>query len=339
MTGPGGTGSCTLDGARVLVTGGAGFIGSHVVDLLARRHVVTVIDDLSVGRPENLLRAMSTGRVLLLEADVRDPDAIRDAFLGQDVVFHLAVQCLRLSLTEPDLVHEVNVTGTLNALRAARDAGAGRFVFVSSSEVYGSAAVGEAPIAEGHPLEPTTPYGASKAAGELYATSFMRSRGLPVTVVRPFNSYGPRSHASGPYGEVIPRFVARALAGQPPVIFGDGRQTRDLTFVEDTARGIVAAASDAAAGRTVNIASGREVSISKLAEFVVRACGREDLRPVFEPPRPGDVRRHLASTERAERLLGFRGAVGLMKGLQRYVEWVRRTGVEVGAEDAGVPNW
>ena len=331
--------SSPLDGAEAVVTGGAGFIGSHVVELLSQRESVTIVDDLSVGRLENVETSLAKSTVRFVRADVRDPDALRRAFDGASVVFHLAVQCLRLSLSDPSLVHEVNATGTLNALRAATEAGVRRFVYVSSSEVYGSAADGASAIAEDHALLPTTPYGASKAAGELYAMSYLRSHGLAVTVVRPFNAFGPRSHALGPYGEVIPRFVARVLQGDSPVIFGDGLQTRDFTYVEDTARGIVAAAAPSASGSTINLGSGRETTIRDLAGHVLRACGRDDLGPMFEDARPGDVRRHLAATGASQRLLGFRPTVDLAEGLRRYVAWIHETGVEVGAVEAGAANW
>jgi UDP-glucose 4-epimerase len=325
-------------GASVAVTGGAGFIGSHLVERLAANGPVVVVDDLSVGREEDLAPAFASGRVRLVRADVRDADALARAFAGVEVVFHLAVRCLRLSFRDPTGVHEVNATGTLNALRAASSAGVPRFVYVSSSEVYGNA-VDSLPIDEGRILAPTTPYAASKAAGEMYARAFADAHGLSVTIVRPFNSYGPRSHAAGPYGEVIPRFVARLLQGRPPVVFGTGEQTRDFTYVEDTARGIAAAAADVAAGEVVNVATGRGVSVLEVAEAVARATGRPDLRPVPGPARPADVRSQLASTDKARHLLGFLPRVGLEEGLRRYVDWVRERGVAVSAEEAGRPNW
>ncbi len=329
-----------LSGRSFLVTGGAGFIRSNVVDALVHRGAsVRVLDDLSVGLERNVAGALKTGRATLAQVDVRNYDALREASRGADTVVHMAVQCLRVSLADPMLVHEVNATGTLNALRAAREAGVSRFVYVSSSEVYGSAAH-DAPMREDHPLLPTTPYGASKAAGELYTDSFFRSYGLATTVVRPFNAFGPRSHASGPYGEVIPRFVARALRGEGPVVFGDGTQTRDFTYVEDTAAGIVAAAcSGKTVGETINIARGREVAIVDVARAVARACGRPDLELLFEAARPADVHRHLADVRRAEDLLGYRARVDLEEGIRRYLMWVRETGLEVSAVDARARNW
>ncbi len=330
-----------IAGKRCVVTGGAGFIGSHLVDaLVAHGAKVTVVDDLSVGSRDNVAQAEASGNASFERADVRDLDSLRKIFQGADSIFHLAVQCLRVSFAEPGLVHEVNATGTLNALRAAQECGVRRFVYCSSSEVYGSALDAHAPMDESHPLLPTTSYGASKAAGELYTDSFFRSVALPATVVRPFNTYGPRSHASGPYGEVIPRFVARVLGGDAPVIFGDGEQTRDFTFVEDTARGLMTAAlAPGAVGETVNVARGVEVSMNHLAEVVARACGRPDLRPIHQAARPADVRRHHAATAKAEKLLGYRATIDLQEGVERYLAWVRARGVEVSADEAGRRNW
>jgi UDP-glucose 4-epimerase len=316
-----------------VVTGGAGFIGSHVVEALVRAGArVVAVDDLSVGRPENL-----AGGATLVQADVRDEAALRAAFEGADFVFHLAVACLRLSFRDPEHVHDVNATGTLRALRAARAARARRFVYVSSSEVYGSA---RGLLREEGTLAPTTVYGASKAAGELYAIGFSTSEGLPVTIVRPFNTYGPRSHAAGASGEVIPRFAACVLAGERPLIFGDGSQTRDFTYVDDTARGIVlAGAAPQAVGATINLARGRAVSVATVGRLVARACGRPELEPSLGPARPADVISQHAAVDRARELLGYEAAIDIEDGLARYVSWVRERGVEVSPAEARTPNW
>ena len=324
-------------GKRVLVTGGAGFVGSHLVDLLSHSNQVTVLDDFSVGERENLAAAVRPPTVVT--ADVRDRGALDEVVRDVDVIFHLAVVCLRVSIPDPMASHLVNDLGTLNLLLAARDSAVQRFVYVSSSEVYGSAK--RTPMDESHPLNPMTPYAAAKLAGEAYALSFHRTYGFPTTVVRPFNVYGPREHADGPSGEVIPRFVARALAGRPLVVFGDGLQTRDFTWVGDTVRGILMAAEcDALVGGCVNIARGEEVSVLRIAELVQRLAGTRT--PIeHQADRPGDVRRHVAGVQRARSMLGFSATVGIDEGISRYVEWVRSApGRGVSApEEEEARNW
>jgi UDP-glucose 4-epimerase len=321
----------------VLVTGGAGFIGSHLVDaLLAAGASVCVLDDFSSGRRENLAEA---GRAAVVTGDVCDERTLDAVLPGVEVVMHLATRCVRLSLSDPGGVHRVNSEGTLRVLMAARRHGAARVVYVSSSEVYGTAV--RAPMGEDHPLAPTTVYGATKLAGELYAQAMTRSFGLPTLVVRPFNTYGPRAHFSGVYGEVIPRFTVRLLNGRPPVVFGDGTQTRDFTYVSDTVRGILAAATAPVAdGQVVNIARGEEVSVRRLAELLARAID-PTLAPELSDPRPGDVHRHWADVTRARTRLGFQAEVGIEEGLARYLAWFRQTYPDPAAclRDEAVRNW
>jgi UDP-glucose 4-epimerase len=308
-----------IAGKRVVVTGGAGFIGSHLVEELAVDNEVTVLDDFSVGSETNLARVSS--RIRVIRTDVSEGTHLIEAIAGAHVIFHLAVVCLRVSISDPMRNHLVNDLGTLNLLLAARDSQLERFVYVSSSEVYGDAI--DRRLSEDHPLRPTTPYGASKLAGEAYSLSFMRTYGLPVTVVRPFNAYGPRSHVEGASGEVIPKFVARAMAGLPLVIFGDGAQTRDYTWVQDTVRGIRAAAEcDRLLGNPVNIAHGEAVQINRLAQLIQQIIGtRVPIQHL--PPRPGDVRRQEADTRRSRMFLGFTADTGIEEGLARYIDWVR----------------
>jgi UDP-glucose 4-epimerase len=305
----------------VVVTGGAGFIGSHVVDTLVSEGAdVVALDDLSVGERANLSWAEEQGAELVV-GDVCDASVMDEVLEGADVVIHMACSNLRASLNEPMRSHEVNATGTLVTCLAAVRQGLQRFVYVSSSEAYGSAVT--VPMAEDHPLLPTTVYGASKAAGELSAMACMRTYGLPVVVVRPFNSYGPREHASGTSAEVIPKFVKRICAGRSPVIFGDGSQTRDFTWVEETAAGIVAAArSDALVGEAVNIARGRGVSIVEIAELLLEILGATDRSPEFAERRPGDVDRHVADTRKARDVIEFEAIVSIREGLERYVRWL-----------------
>ncbi len=308
---------------RILVTGGAGFIGSNLVDALVAetRDEIVVMDDFSTGTRANLSRHDGRGRVVVVEGDIRDEARVREVMRGVDLVYHLAVQCLRVSIGDQYLVHTVNATGTLNLLIAAREADVSRFVYCSSSEVYGTAL--RVPMDEEHPLAPTTPYGASKLAGEAYARSFHLTYGLPVVVARPFNTYGAREHFEGAYGEVIPKFAVRALNGAPLVVFGDGDQTRDFTEVQDTVRGLMlAATTDAAVGDVVNIARGEEVSINEIARLVLEAVGAKGTIEHAEP-RPGDVRRHVADTRKARELLGFEARTGIREGIGRYVGWLR----------------
>jgi UDP-glucose 4-epimerase len=305
---------------RVLVTGGAGFIGSHIVDaLVAAGDTVTVLDDFSSGRRENLEHAH--GVVDVVKGDICDEGVLERALESAEVVLHLATRCLRLSLSDPAEVHRVNSEGTHRLLLAAARRRVRRFVYVSSSEVYGTAVT--VPMREDHPVEPTTIYGATKLAGEFYTKAMSRSFGLGTVVVRPFNTYGPRAHFEGVYGEVIPKFTVRLLNGRRPVIFGDGLQTRDFTYVTDTVRGILlAAAAPEAAGRVVNVARGEEVMVRTLAQLLAQAID-PSLAPEHREPRPADVRRHWADVSLAKQVLGFVPETAIADGLRRYLAWFR----------------
>jgi len=320
-----------------LVAGGAGFIGSALVRRLAAAGPVRVLDDLSTGSRANL---EGVPGVDLRVGSILDDRAVAASLDGADPVFHLACLGVRHSIHRPLDNHEVNATGTLRLLEAARRSGVRRFVYTSTSEVYGTAE--RVPMDEDHPAWPHTVYGGSKLAGEAYARAYHRTYGMATVVLRPFNAYGPRSHHEGDSGEVIPKFLVRALNGLPPTVFGDGTQTRDFTYVDDTARGIdLAARCDAAVGETINLGSGREVRILDLAGIVARAADRPDLRPETVPPRPGDVLRLSAGAAKAERLLGWRPEVGLEDGLARLLEWHRARGTDWAAalrEDVA-RNW
>ncbi|ERG64716.1 hypothetical protein L332_09680 [Agrococcus pavilionensis RW1] len=311
-----------LEGATVLVTGGAGFIGSHVVDALLEHDAaaVVVIDNLATGSRANLQHAVDDPRVRFVEADARDVRVLDSLLAEVEIVLHLACLGVRHSLRDPRENHHVNATLTLELLERAMAARIDRFIHVSSSEVYGTARY--APMDEGHATFPETVYGAAKLAGEAYARAAFRTHGFPVTVVRPFNSYGPRSHFEGDSGEVLPRTIVRVLAGEPPLIFGDGQQSRDFTHVTDTARGILALAeADAAVGQTVNIGSGEDVTVNEVADVVLAAAGRHDLAPVHLEPRPGDVRRLLADSSHMHALTGFTPRISFRDGAKELVEW------------------
>ena len=323
-----------------IVTGGAGFIGSEVVRQLAEGGArVAVIDNLVNGKRENLA-GIAGGRVTLLEHDIRDLSAYAALLREADVVYHLACLGVRHSVHSPGENHDVNATATLRLLEASRVAGVPKFVCVSSSEVYGTARW--APMNEEHPTFPCTVYGGSKLAGEAYTRAFHRTYAYPTVVVRPFNTYGPRSHHEGDSGEVIPKFLLRCLAGQPMVIFGDGTQTRDFSYVSDSARGIVCAGvRPAAVGRTINLGSGTELSINDLAKAIAQMAGRPDAEIVHDTPRPGDVMRLCADTSQARALLGYDARVPLAEGLAHLLQWYRALNVppEELLRNEVVRNW
>src|SRR5258706_11288032 len=311
-----------LSSKRIVVTGGAGFIGSHLVDALTEDHDVLVLDNLSSGKLENLSHALATHRASLHFCDLSHEEGLAEFLEGASYVFHLATQCLRLSISsDVSLVHEVNTTGTLNLLKACRKAQVEKFIYVSSSEVYGTAKT--VPMSEGHPLYPTTIYGASKLTGEIYTRVYSQMYGLPTVIVRPFNTYGPRAHFEGYSGEVIPKFVVRVYAGKAPIIFGSGKQTRDFTYVSDVVHGILLAAQSLPTGQVVNIARGCEVSVQEIANSVISRAER-NLRPVYMPKRPGDVMRHFADTQLARTTLGFNPEISFQRGLGLYMNWFKR---------------
>ena len=309
-----------LKDRRILVTGGAGFIGSEVVRQLAAAEAqVVVIDNLVNGKRENLA-GLPEEQVSLAVADIRDQAGVENFVKGVDLVLHLACLGVRHSIHSPAENHEVNASATLGLLQAARAADVPRFVYVSTSEVYGSART--VPMSEEHPTLPHTVYGGSKLAGEAYTRAFHDTYGYPTVVVRPFNAYGPRAHHEGDSGEVIPKFLLRSMAGREMVIFGDGAQTRDFSYVSDTARGILlAGAADSAVGQTINLGHGGEISIQHLAESVSALVGAGRSQIVHHEPRPGDVQRLFADTRKAGELLDYEAEITLEHGLRLLKEW------------------
>jgi UDP-glucose 4-epimerase len=311
--------------SKVVVTGGAGFIGNEVArQLIAAGAAVTVIDNFRNGKRENLAD-IASDRLKVEAADIRDRDAMAKALKGQDLVLHLACLGVRHSIHAPLENHEVNATATLVLLELARAAGVKRFANVSSSEIYGTART--APMTEDHPQYPMTVYGAAKLAGERYTDAYWKTYGYPTTVIRPFNAFGPRSHHEGDSGEVIPKFMLRAMAGKPLVVHGDGLQSRDFTFVADTARGIISAGTHPATiGETINLGSGKDVTIKDLAELIARTLPGKNINVEYGPDRPGDVRRLLADSSKAERLIGFKPETSLQRGLELLRDWYFSSG-------------
>jgi len=323
----------------IIVTGGAGFIGSELVrQLTADESHVVVIDNLTNGKRENLVEVQ--GRVMLLEYDIRDVSAYAPILRDAASVYHLACLGVRHSVHSPLENHDVNASGTLRLLEASRAAGVPKFVYVSSSEVYGTAQ--RVPMTEDHPTFPSTVYGGSKLAGEAYTRAYHRTYGFPTVVVRPFNTYGPRSHHEGDSGEVIPKFMLRCLAGKPMVVFGDGTQTRDFTYVSDSARGIIlAGTAPAAIGRTLNLGSGFELSINELARTIAEITDTPDAEIVHEEARPGDVLRLYADMSHAKALLGYAPQVRLEQGLAQLLDWYKKQNAspEQLLLDEVVRNW
>lgn len=325
---------------KVIVTGGGGFIGSELTSQLIKQGIyVIVVDSLVNGRQENL-EALPAGCYKLAVVDIRDEEKMAALMKGVDMVFHMACLGVRHSIHSPFENHEVNATATLKLLSIAKTSGVKRFVYISSSEVYGTAQ--RVPVTEEHQTMPMTVYGASKLAGECYTRVFHRTYGYPTTVVRPFNAYGPRCHHEGDSGEVIPKFLLRGLAGRPMVVFGDGTQTRDFTYVSDTAKGILMAGlADAAVGKTINLGSGREITINDLTREVAAVIGLNKPEVIYDISRPGDVLRLYADTTMAQQLIGFKTEVSMSEGLKNLRDWYLSLGKppEVLLEKETIHNW
>jgi UDP-glucose 4-epimerase len=308
--------------ARVLVTGGAGFIGSHIVAALVRRgDEVRVLDNFCTGKRENL--AAAAGQVELIEADLNDTAAVARAVAGCEVVFHeAALASVPLSVERPLDSHAACATGTLNLLDQARRAGVRRFVYAASSSAYGN---------QPSPRKMETdlpsilsPYAAAKLTGELYCQAFWHSYGLETVCLRYFNVFGPRQDPKGPYAAVIPLFIKAILSGSRPTIYGDGLQTRDFTYVENVVQANLkaAAAPAEAAGRVFNVGNGEAVSLLELLKSLNELMGGR-IEPIFQPARTGDVRDSLADISLARRVLKYEPSVDLRTGLKPTIEYYR----------------
>lgn len=307
---------------RILVTGGAGFIGSHLTEALVKGgHRVRVLDDLSSGFLRNL-RAVRDD-VEFLEGDCADSAAARRAVKGMELVYHqAAVASVARSVEDPLLSHRANASATVSLLSAARDAGVRRFIYAGSSSVYGDRA-GRAKDESMEP-RPLSPYAAAKLSGEQFLRVFARLYGMEALTLRYFNVFGPRQNASSPYSGVISLFVTALLQGRTPVIHGDGRQSRDFTYVDNVVdANLKALGALGLCGQALNVATGRSVSLNQLLRAVARETGRP-ARARHRPRRPGDVLHSRADVRRARALLGYRPIVGLEAGLRLTVAWYRR---------------
>lgn len=305
--------------ARYLVTGGAGFIGSHLVDAVLRQgDRVRVLDNFSTGRRENLAHVMS--EIELIEGDIRDAAAVRAATAGVDYVLHqAALPSVQRSVQDPLTTNEVNVTGTLTVLQAAREADVKRVVVASSSSVYGDSST--LPKHEAMPTAPKSPYATSKLAAERYALSFCTVYGLPTVALRYFNVFGPRQDPTSQYSAVIPKFITAMLKGEPPTIYGDGTQSRDFTYVANVvSANLLACEREEAIGQALNIACGERYTLLELHAELQRILGVE-IAPVFAEARKGDVKHSLAAIELAREKLGYQPTVTWCEGLSNTIAW------------------
>lgn len=313
----------TLEDSRVLVIGGAGFVGSHVVDQLALEPVreIVVLDNFVRGTRPNLGRAMSDPRVRLVEGSVTDPELLVQLMRDADYVFHLAALWLYECVHQPRSALEVNVVGTYNVVEAAQESGVKKVVYSSSASVYGDALA--TPMTEEHPFNNRTMYGATKIAGEQFFRAFYEQHGLDYVGLRYMNIYGPRMDYSGAYVSVIMKVLDRIEQGVPPIIFGDGSQSYDFVHVADVARANLLALESTATDAFLNIGMGVKTSINELVQMLL-AITDSDLQPEYRPQEQMFVTNRVGSTEKADRLLGFRATVPLSEGLRSVVEWRRR---------------
>ncbi|MBN1827064.1 MAG: SDR family oxidoreductase [Candidatus Eisenbacteria bacterium] len=306
----------------VMVTGGAGFIGSHLARRLAERgDRVRVLDNFSTGKRDNL--ADITDRVEVIEGDLRDLETVRRAARGVRWILHQgALASVPRSLADPVACNDVNVGGTLNVLIAAKEESVDRVVFASSSSVYGNSE--KSPKHEDDPTDPLSPYAVSKRVGEMYGGVFHGLFGVPFTAIRYFNVFGPYQDEKSAYAAVIPIFIRSLLAGERPTIFGDGTQSRDFTFISNVVdANLLALERPDAVGRILNVACGGSYDLNHLVTVLNRLLGT-DHEPVYEEPRAGDVKHSRADIERARRLLGYEPKAGFEEGLERTLDWYRR---------------
>lgn len=314
---------------KVLVTGGAGFIGSHLVEkLLEKGYKVIAFDNFSWGSMENL-NSVESEHLQIIKGDVTDLKSLRTAARDVDLLFHLAVLNLRVGLEDPISAFQANVKGTLNICMIANEnRNIKRTIFTSSGAVYGRPRY--LPRDEKHPLDATNPYAADKVAGEMYLRAFYESWGIPYVILRLFNTFGPRSQQTA-YAEVIPKFVERIARGLPPIIFGTGKQRMDFTHVKDIVDGIVGAAeSDKALNDVMNLASGQDVSINELADLVLKLLGKTgEIQPVYDEPRPHEkpvleeIPSPIVSIAKAGQLFGYKPMVPFEVGVKEYIEQYR----------------
>ncbi len=314
---------------RILVTGGAGFIGSHLCDkFTSAGHTVICFDNFLNGNLTNVRHLLDLRNFKLIKGDVRDENLLKEVMRDVNVVFHMAAQIhVDRSYVEPRLTYDINVMGTQNILETARLHDIDKVVLASTSEVYGSAQY--APIDENHPLNAPHPYGASKIAADRMCYAYIQTYGMNISIVRMFNAYGPRQQDLG-YGGVISIFTRRVLNDMPPIIYGDGLQTRDYTYIADVVKAfdLVLNQEEPMTG-PINFGNGREETILDIANRIIEACGKKDtMQPVHVAPRIGEVKRLIADASKAKELLGWTPDYSLDTGIPEFVRWYKNHGFE-----------
>jgi UDP-glucose 4-epimerase len=307
--------------SKYLVTGGAGFIGSHIAGELVRKgHSVRIIDNFSTGKRENISPFLN--KIELVEADIREFKACRKVVDGVDFVLHqAALTSVPLSIEDPLLTNEINITGTLNLLLASREAKVQRLVFASSAAVYGDDS--RLPKTEKMDGLPISPYALSKLVGELYCRLFSQLYGLPTVCLRYFNIFGPRQDPFSQYASVIPNFIGKMLKDEKPVVFGDGEQSRDFLYVSNVVdANIMAVKASEVSGEVFNIAGGEKTTVNSLVQELNKALGKE-IKPSYDDPRPGDIKHSYADISKARKMLKYEPKVSFSKGLSETVHWYR----------------
>lgn len=313
---------------RMLITGGAGFIGSYLCEKYTKDgHTVLCLDNFLSGNLLNVRHLLGCRNFKLIEGDIRDFALLERIGHDLDAIFHLAAQIhVDRSNVEPRLTYEINVMGTQNVLEIARIYDVKKVIHTSSSEVYGSAQY--VPIDEKHPLDAPHPYGASKIAADRMCNAYVVTYGMDISIPRFFNIFGPRQRDIG-YGGVISIFTRRVLNNMPPVIYGDGTQTRDYTYIEDAARAFDLVLNHESKLEPVNIGSGKEVSILDLANMIIELCGKKgEIQPVHVEPRIGEVKQLIADTRKAKKVLGWETKYDFKKGLKTFIQWYKQFGQE-----------
>ncbi len=309
---------------KILITGGAGFIGSHLSEKYASEgETVFCLDNLEDGDMRNIYRLITYSNFKLIRGDIKDSDLLEKIMPHVDAIIHLAAQIhVERSIVKPKLTYDVNVLGTLNVLEVARKYDIEKILHTSTSEVYGSAQY--SPMDEDHPLCAPHPYGASKIASDRMCYSYVKTYGMNICIARPFNTFGPKQKDYG-YGGVISIFTRRVLSGQPPIIYGDGNQTRDYMYINDLVRAYdLILKSNKSLKEVINFGTGKDIRIIDLANKIIELCGKKrKIKPVHVEPRPSEIRQMVADYSKAKKLLGWKPKYTLELGLKEFVEWYK----------------